>query len=266
MSELSLHPHALVMFNVGKPWSEDIEGISWDDWWKKTFGTHHIDVGNVTMSEQQFEWVCAISTRPGVDATLKPFSALSEEAKQSYGTQKQPPGSGVVKVILKQFFAFLPDRAPGDELCKPTMITHGDKAFFVFPLNGVLKLKPVSRDCLERSRPDTMHLLFTDADDFKTLVSTAVRLLEEQLNVPRKPEDFGGDISKKKAKTSAYHQRACAFEHMKAIMVIARNSASTTSYHPMERLSTQTNPVNVTLTARAFNPQDILDVECLTIA
>ena len=81
----SLRPFALVMFNVGKPWSEDTAGISWDDWWKKTFGTCHIDLGTVAMSDQQIVWVCANSTRPGVDATLRPFQALSEEAKQRYG-------------------------------------------------------------------------------------------------------------------------------------------------------------------------------------
>jgi len=130
----------LVLFNVGKPWSEDTPGLDFETWWWNAFG-HGSEWPGLTWTDlqglqQQQEWVTAWSTRPGINALAKPLSALSLSAQKGVSP---PPGGGVVKLVLRQ----VPCSLPANEL---KLTADGRKLVGVLELAQGMGPMEVSRD------------------------------------------------------------------------------------------------------------------------
>ena len=142
----------LVLFNVGKPWSEDTPGGSFLTWWRKVFPDEDLPEGlssdEVFPLQQQEEWVTALSHRAGIDGLLKPLDAMTPAARAQQ-QHCQAPGSGVVKLVLR----LVQCRQPGAQL---RFTKDGRRICGVLRLAAGMCITPVSRDNIRRNRPDTL--------------------------------------------------------------------------------------------------------------
>jgi lipopolysaccharide biosynthesis glycosyltransferase len=148
----------LVLFNVGKPWSEDTPGLGFETWWQGHYSEWHgLTWTDLQGLQQQQEWVTGWPTRPGINALAKPLGALSLSAREGVSP---PPGGGVVKLVLRQVQC----SNPANEL---KLTADGRKLVGVLQLAQGMGTMEVSRDNLYRSRPDTMASLFPHRPDFE---------------------------------------------------------------------------------------------------
>ena len=129
----------LVLFNVGKPWSEDAPGLDFSQWWVTAFGSDWPGTWAWTDLEglqQQQEWVTGWSTRPGINALAKPLGPLSLSAQEG---MSQPPGGGVAKLVLRQVQC----SAPANEL---KLTADGRKLIGIVQLAQGVGPMEISRD------------------------------------------------------------------------------------------------------------------------
>ena len=166
----------LVMLGVGKPWSEDEDGMNFESWWSSNFGDdtaswpHGLTRWNEL--EQGREWVTGISSRAGIDGTLKPRSAI---IARDGGDMPQASGAGVAKLVFRPVrYYYTP---AGEFKCIPN---NRLRMFGIFPTSE-MHVQLVDRRDTRRNVPQTMRNIFSDPADMIRICEVIRHTLDEEL-------------------------------------------------------------------------------------
>jgi hypothetical protein len=168
----------LVFANIATPWSEDVPGKSFSDWWRSAFGSyddwppelpwHGLEL------QQQHEWVTCRTYRAGSDALRKPLKALSAAGRERVFNEQERGAGGQFKLVLRQ----VPVEYADDEL---RFTQDGKKVFGILRLLSGMQPMEVSRDDPYRSRVESMPRQFLESADYDKVRQRLESLLQEAL-------------------------------------------------------------------------------------